>query len=641
MAVRAHDDRARRGFRGSLAARVVVRVAIAVAVLVLIVGIASLAIDEPVRRSMERKANQRLADYSVSIGKLDLQLYRLAVDLKNVTIRQKSNPDPAVAELPRLHASVQWKALLSGHLVADFLFDQPKLYVNLTQARSEIQSPTKLKDKGWQEAALAIFPLKINSLRVRDGRVTYIDTDPDRPLRVSHLRLDTENIRNVRSAKHTYPSPISAEATLFGKGHASIDGHADFLAEPFPGLHVRYALRDVPLADLTPVTRRENLEVRGGILKTNGEIEYAPAAKVAQVDDVTIAQLHLTYVSGGTPESPSAASAKKSPSDTKASDASGKNDSPPKDEPPAASRAAGESRETPPQAAGKKNASPPKDEPAKTTAGKSDAGPASDAATKTQKTASASKGEGKKDVAPGREGKDTLALRIQRLQLTESDFVFENRSKNPPYSVSVDRLEAELTGYGSMSTDHPSVCTLRGRFLDSGAARAKVVLRPNGEQGPDFDLTTAIGDTDMRKMNPLFRAYGNFDVSAGVFSLYSEIHVDDGRLTGYVKPLFRDVKVYDPRKDRRKSLFHKAYEGLVGIVAKLLENKQRNEVATVAQLSGRVGNAKTSTLQAVGGLIQNAFFKAILPGFERHLTALGGGGNEEGKKESKGSKAGG
>ena len=535
---------------------------------------------------MERKVNQRLTDYSVAIGKVDLQLYRFAVDLRNVTIRQKSNPEPAVASLPRLHASVHWKALLTGHLVADFLFDEPKLYVNLTQAKTEIRSPQRLKDKGWQEAALAIFPLKINSLRVRDGRVTYIDTDPKRPLELSHLRLDTENIRNVRSRKHTYPSPITAQATLFEKGRVSIDGHADFLAEPFPGLHVRYALRDIPLEDLTPVTRRENFEIRGGVLTTKGEIEYAPVAKVARVDDVLIAQLHLRYVSGGALAA--SAQAADSTANTRAAAKNGKSE-------PDAGSGSGAKSETP-----EKKGSPGKNE-------------------------SASNRERTKPPAPGREGKDTLALRVQNFRLTDSDFVFENRAKSPPYELTVDRVEAELTGYGSMSTDHPSVCTVRGRFLGSGPARAKLVLRPNGEQGPDFDLTTAIGDTDMRRMNDLFRAYGNFDVTSGVFTVYSELHVENGNLSGYVKPLFRDVKVYDPRQDRRKGFFHKAYEGLVGVVAKFLENRQREEVATVARLSGRLGNARTSTLQAVGGLIQNAFFKAILPGFERQLTARGGG----------------
>ena len=62
----------------------------------------------------------------------------------------------------------------------------------------------------------------------------------------------------------------------------------------------------------------------------------------------------------------------------------------------------------------------------------------------------------------------------------------------------------------------------------------------------------------MRAMNNLLRAYGNFDVTAGLFSLYSELSVKNGRVEGYIKPLFKDMKVYDARQDHEKSLFHQA-----------------------------------------------------------------------------------
>lgn len=71
----------------------------------------------------------------------------------------------------------------------------------------------------------------------------------------------------------------------------------------------------------------------------------------------------------------------------------------------------------------------------------------------------------------------------------------------------------------------------------------------------------------MRRMNNLFRAYGNFDVVKGVFSFYADITVRGGKINGYVKPLFRDMRVYDQRQDRDKSLFRKLYECLVGGLA--------------------------------------------------------------------------
>jgi hypothetical protein len=57
----------------------------------------------------------------------------------------------------------------------------------------------------------------------------------------------------------------------------------------------------------------------------------------------------------------------------------------------------------------------------------------------------------------------------------------------------------------------------------------------------------------------------------------------------------------------------------VGGVAKLLENQPRKEVATRADISGPVGNPRSNTWAVIGRLIENAFFRAILPGFERSL----------------------
>ena len=88
---------------------------------------------------------------------------------------------------------------------------------------------------------------------------------------------------------------------------------------------------------------------------------------------------------------------------------------------------------------------------------------------------------------------------------------------------------------------------------------------------------------------------------------------------GYVKPLIRELDVYDARQDREKNLFQQLYEAAAGGVSALLENFPRDEVATQADIGGPLDNPQASTWQVVVTLIQNAFFKAILPGFEREL----------------------
>jgi hypothetical protein len=59
----------------------------------------------------------------------------------------------------------------------------------------------------------------------------------------------------------------------------------------------------------------------------------------------------------------------------------------------------------------------------------------------------------------------------------------------------------------------------------------------------------------------------------------------------------------------------------VGGVSHLLENSRRDEVATVADLSGPLSQPNTSTWEIVVNLVSNAFIKAILPGFQRELEA--------------------
>ena len=174
--------------------------------------------------------NQRITGYSVRIRAVRFQPMGFSLDLLDMTVAQDRYPDPPVLRVPRLRASVDWGALLDRRLVADFLVQHPTAYVNLTQARAELRDKTALRARGWQEALEAIYPLKINVFRVQEGEVTYVDRGPFRTLRLSHVHLHADNIRNVRSPDHVYPSPIHLEAIVFDSGKVALDGNANFLS---------------------------------------------------------------------------------------------------------------------------------------------------------------------------------------------------------------------------------------------------------------------------------------------------------------------------------------------------------------------------------------------------------------------------
>jgi hypothetical protein len=138
-----------------------------------------------------------------------------------------------------------------------------------------------------------------------------------------------------------------------------------------------------------------------------------------------------------------------------------------------------------------------------------------------------------------------------------------------------------------------------------------------------FDLSLSLENTDLRTLNDVLRACRKFDVAAGTFSLFSELKVKDNRIEGYVKPLFANLDVYNPAQERDKSLGQKIYEKVVEGASKLLKNAPRKEVATVASISGPVEDVKAHTVEVVVKLLQNAFFKAILPGFDEQVRLTG------------------
>ena len=162
---------------------------------------------------------------------------------------------------------------------------------------------------------------------------------------------------------------------------------------------------------------------------------------------------------------------------------------------------------------------------------------------------------------------------------------------------------------------------LSGSFMGSGRTAAHATFRPQ-KTGADFDLNLKIEGTQMTAMNDLWRAYGKFDVVAGEFSVYTQLKVKDGHIDGYVKPIFKDMKVYDKEQDKDKTFFKKLYEKTVQGLSTLLKNKKRQEVVTVADISGSVSNPRARPSEIISKLLENAFIKAILPGFEREISGL-------------------
>jgi hypothetical protein len=252
--------------------------------------------DPIIRARIESSMNRSLVGYKTSLESARLRFFDGTLFLYGLAVVQDAHPMPPVITIPMLRISIQWRELLWGKVVADCLISQPIASINLTQLRSERSSKRSVSQEGWQQALESIYPFKINKFSIQDGNITYIDTDPSRPIKLEHLQIVADNIRNIHAPENRYPSPIHLDTVVFGTGHASLDGHADFLAVPLPGVLTQYNIDRVPLAPFGPAIQRVNLRVKSGTVSSTGTLEYAPNIKRAEVNRLSIDGVQLTYI---------------------------------------------------------------------------------------------------------------------------------------------------------------------------------------------------------------------------------------------------------------------------------------------------------------------------------------------------------
>ena len=260
------------------------------------VFIASFFLDGIIRPRIEAKMNASLKDYHATLRHAHLQLLGFTLTLRDLTVEQVAHPRPPVAVFPIMRFQIHWKALLSGHVVANVLLWHPRFHINEAQFSTERKDPIPIRQKGWQDALQNIYPFKINRFVIDNGEVVYVETGEKKPLRLARLNLVSDNIRSIQEPNHPYPSWFRASAVIFDRGKLFLEGRANYLMKPFPGIEARYTVSDVPMDAVTTASHHINVVISGGTFASDGFIEYSPRITNIDVHNVTFDAIKITYI---------------------------------------------------------------------------------------------------------------------------------------------------------------------------------------------------------------------------------------------------------------------------------------------------------------------------------------------------------
>lgn len=217
-----------------------------------------------------------------------------------------------------------------------------------------------------------------------------------------------------------------------------------------------------------------------------------------------------------------------------------------------------------------------------------------------------------------------MPFTLNELRVVEGQLSFRNFDSDPPVHIYASAINASLYNLTNPEDGEGRVATFEGtaKFLNHAPMEASANFDPY-THWEDFEVNLRMTDVDLTKLNDFSNAYGNFDFAGGTGDLVVEVEANDSQLSGYIKPLLRNVEVFDFEQDvanEEKGFFRGIWEAVVGGSEEVLQNQSKDQFATRVALSGSTKDTDVSPFQAFVAILRNAFVEAFSTRFERSLN---------------------
>ncbi len=215
-----------------------------------------------------------------------------------------------------------------------------------------------------------------------------------------------------------------------------------------------------------------------------------------------------------------------------------------------------------------------------------------------------------------------LPITLNEVRIDNGTLTFRNFTSKPPVDLKATQLQASIRNLTNVRDEkgrRDASFDGTARLLGDARVESRATFDPFSDFD-DFEFRLRATDIQLRRLNDFASAYGKFDFNAGHGDLVIEAQAEKGRLSGYIKPLLRDVDVFNWQQDvedKDKGFFRSIWEALVGASETVLKNQPKNQFATRVELSGSVHQRDISGFEAFLQILRNGFIQAFNARYEQ------------------------
>ena len=224
-----------------------------------------------------------------------------------------------------------------------------------------------------------------------------------------------------------------------------------------------------------------------------------------------------------------------------------------------------------------------------------------------------------KDAKPAPDLSEALQkavpLKVARVEVLRGEFLFRDVTapRHPELWVQdLDLAVENLPTRAKVAEARPTTLSGRGMVGKSGALTVFVSADPLASPlafAGRFDLS----GLKVAELYDFIEPKTKLHTPRGTFDLFAEFTVKDGRLHGGVKPLLKNVDVEPAEGNAWESVKAWLADRAIHIASDRVPD--RNAVAAVIPLEGRLANPDIQLWPAVLGVFRNAFVQGLTSGF--------------------------
>ena len=216
--------------------------------------------------------------------------------------------------------------------------------------------------------------------------------------------------------------------------------------------------------------------------------------------------------------------------------------------------------------------------------------------------------------------RELVVLPVNSIAVRNGEIVYHDYHSAPKVVLHMTDVALEARNLQNANGDEKILSGFAEGSARVRNAEIKVDVQLNALlSDPVFQLNAELTELNLIDVRDFLRAYGQFDVQQGLFSLYTQAGTQDNKIVGFVKPHIRDITLASLEGKQRPVNAHLIRLSMrSGTEEAFQVTSPVNDVDEI-QFEGSLAKNKTSLWAAVGSTLHNTFVEALVAMLEQSV----------------------